>query len=241
MSGHSKWSQIKHKKAITDTKRGKIFSKMVRLISVAARAKGKDPEANPTLRTLIDKARSINMPIENIERAIAKGAGNLEGSQIDEFTVEAYGPGGSALVIEGTTDNNNRSISELKFLLSEHDGKLANPGSVLWLFERYGLIIIKVPAAKKDELELAAIDGGAQDIKWPDEETMEIYTKPEELEKIKKLLTEKNLRVDDSSLVWIPKNETHIEDQKVKERLEKLFEALDDNEDVNEVYTNVSD
>jgi YebC/PmpR family DNA-binding regulatory protein len=240
MSGHSKWSQIKHKKAITDVKKGKVFSKMVRLISVAARAKGKDPEANPNLRALIDKARSINMPIENIERAIAKGAGELEGSQIEEFTLEAYGPGGSALLIEGTTDNNNRSISELKFLLSEHNGKLANPGSVLWLFERYGLIILKAPAAKKDELELTAIDSGAQDIKWPDEETMEVYAKPEELEKIKKLLVEKGLKIDDSSLVWVPKNETSIEDQKAKEQLEKLFEALDDNEDVNEVYTNIS-
>ncbi len=241
MSGHSKWSQIKHKKAITDTKKGKIFSKMVRLISVAARAKGRDPEANPTLRTLIDKARSINMPIENIERAITKGTGELEGSQIEEFTLEAYGPGSSALVIEGTTDNKNRSISEIKFLLSEHAGKLANPGSVLWLFERYGLIIIKASAAKKDELELAAIDSGAQDIKWSDEETLEIYTKPEELEKIKKSLSEKNLKAEDSSLVWTPKNETQIADQKAKERLEKLFEALDDNEDVNEVYTNISD
>lgn len=240
MSGHSKWSQIKHKKAITDVKKGKVFSKMVRLISVAARAKGKDPEANPNLRALIDKARSINMPIENIERAIAKGAGELEGSQIEEFTLEAYGPGGSALLIEGTTDNNNRSISELKFLLSEHNGKLANPGSVLWLFERYGLIILKAPAAKKDELELTAIDSGAQDIKWPDEETMEVYAKPEELEKIKKLLVEKGLKIDDSSLVWVPKNETSIEDQKAKEQLEKLFEALDDHEDVNEVYTNIS-
>jgi len=239
MSGHSKWSQIKHKKAITDVKKGKVFSKMVRLISVAARAKGKDPEANPNLRTLIDKARSINMPIENIERAIAKGAGELEGSQIDEFIIEAYGPGGSALLIEGTTDNNNRSISELKFLLSEHNGKLANPGSVLWLFERYGLIIIKVSADKKEELELTAIDSGAQDIKWPDEETMEVYTKPEELEKVKKMLSEKKLKADDSSFVWVPKNETQIEDQKDKERLEKLFEALDDHEDVNEVYTNV--
>jgi YebC/PmpR family DNA-binding regulatory protein len=240
MSGHSKWSQIKHKKAITDTKKGKTFSKLVRLISVATRAKGKDPEANPTLRTLIDKARSINMPIETVERAIAKGAGELEGSQIEEFTLEAYGPGGSALVIEGTTDNNNRSISEIKFLLSEHDGKLATPGSVLWLFERYGLLIVEDSANKKDELELAAIDSGAQDIKWPDKETMEVYTKPEELEKIKKALLEKNIKADGGALVWVPKNETPPENQKTKERLEKLFEALDDNEDVNEVYTNIS-
>ena len=240
MSGHSKWSQIKHKKAVTDAKKGKIFSKMARLISVAGRPKGKDPEANPTLRALIDTARSLNMPLDNIARAIAKGAGELPGAQIEEFTLEAYGPGGSALIIEGTTDNNNRSISEIKFLLSEHGGKLANPGSVLWLFERQGLITIKISPAKKDELELAAIDVGAQDIKLSDEESMEIYTKPEELEKVKKSLLEKNIKAEDSSLVWSPKNEIKIENPKAKEKLGKLFEALDENEDVNEVYTNMN-
>jgi len=240
MSGHSKWSQIKHKKAITDAKKGKIFSKMVRLISVAARAKGKDPQANPTLRTLIDTARSLNMPIENVERAIAKGAGELEEAQIEELTLEAYGPGGSALVIEGTTDNTNRSISELKFLLSEHDGKLANPGSVLWLFERYGLIAVKISQDKKEAVELTAIDVGAEDIKFPDDETMEIYTKPGELEKVKKSLLEKNIKAEASSLVWSPKNEIEIKETKDKEKLEKLFEALDEHDDVNEIYSNTS-
>lgn len=241
MSGHSKWSQIKHKKAVTDAKKGKIFSKMVRLISVAARAKGKDPESNPTLRTLIDTARSLNMPVENIERAIAKGAGELEGSKIEEFLLEAYGPGGSALLIEGTTDNRNRTVSEIKYLLSEHDGKLANPGSVLWLFEHQGSLTAKTSPAKKDELELAAIDAGAQDIKWADEQTLEIYTKPEELEKTRKALEEKNIKADDASLVWMPKNEMQISDPKDKERLEKLFEALDDNDDVSEIYSNTND
>lgn len=238
MSGHSKWSQIKHKKAITDAKKGKIFSKMARLISVAARAKGKDPEANPTLRTMIDKARSLNMPLDNIERAIAKGAGELEGSQIEELTIEAYGPAGSALIIEGTTDNRNRSLSEIKFLLSQHDGKLANPGSVLWLFERYGLITVKASPAKKDELELTAIDSGAQDIRWPNEETMEVYTHPAELEKTKKLLEEKNIKTEETTLIWRPKNEIKIDGAKDNERLEKLFEALDEHDDVNEVYSN---
>lgn len=240
MSGHSKWSQIKHKKAITDSKKGKIFGKMAKLISVAAKAKGKDPSANPTLRTMIDKARSLNMPIENIERAIAKGAGELEGSQIEEFLLEAYGPGGSALLIEGATDNRNRSISELKFLLTEHNGKIANPGSVAYLFERRGLIIVKAAPAKKEELELEAIDAGAEDFKQPDEETLEIYTRPEDLEKVKKALEEKKIKAEDSSLVWIAKNETAVTDAKDQERLEKLFEALDEHDDVNEVYTNIS-
>ncbi|MBU4142809.1 YebC/PmpR family DNA-binding transcriptional regulator [Patescibacteria group bacterium] len=241
MSGHNKWSQIKHRKALTDAKKGKIFSQMARLITIASRAKGKDPQANPTLRTLMDKARSLNMPIDNIERAIAKGAGELEGAQIEEFVLEAYGPGGSALLIEGTTDNRNRSISELKFLLSEHNGKLANPGSVLYLFKRQGLIVVKTSPAQKEELELLAIDAGAQDIKQPDEETLEIYTKPDELDKIKKALEEKDIKAEDASLFWLAKNETQIEDPKDKECLEKLFEALDENEDVNEIYSNISD
>ncbi|HRY52238.1 MAG TPA: YebC/PmpR family DNA-binding transcriptional regulator [Candidatus Portnoybacteria bacterium] len=241
MSGHNKWSQIKHQKALTDAKKGKIFGKMARLITIAVRAKGKDPQVNPTLRTLIDKARSINMPLENVERAIAKGAGELEGVQIEEFLMEAYGPAGSALLIEGATDNRNRSISELKFLLSEHNGKPANPGSVLYLFERQGLIIIKASPAQKDELELLAIDAGAQDIKLADEETLEIYTKPDELDKIKKALEEKNIKIEDASLLWLAKSPIALAEAKDKERLEKLFEALDEHDDVNEVYSNIND
>jgi YebC/PmpR family DNA-binding regulatory protein len=241
MSGHNKWSQIKHRKALTDAKKGKVFSKMARLITIAARAKGKDPLVNPTLRTLMDKARSLNMPIDNVERAIAKGAGELPGAQIEEFLMEAYGPAGSALLIEGTTDNRNRTISELKFLLSEHNGKPANPGSVVYLFERLGLIIAKVSPAKKDELELLAIDAGAQDIQQPDGETLEIYTKPDELDKIKRSLEENHITAEEAFLMWQAKNETVIEGAADKERLEKLFEALDEHDDVNEVYTNIGD
>ena len=241
MSGHSKWSQIKHKKALTDAKRGKLFSKMARLITVAAREKGGDPASNPKLRMAIDKARSFNMPHENIERAVKRGTGDLEGVKIEEFILEAYGPAGAALIIEGKTDNKNRTVSELKHLLSQHDGKLANPGSVLWLFERRGLINLKKTGSlKKDILELSAIDAGAQDLRWLDEENLEIYTQPEELEKIKKLLEEKNIKIEEASLGWQPKNEITIDDPKTKERLEKLFETLDENDDVNEIYSNIS-
>ena len=240
MSGHNKWSQIKHRKALTDAKKGKVFSKMARLITIASRAKGKDPLSNPTLRTLMDKARSLNMPIDNVERAIAKGAGELEGSQIEEFLLEAYGPGGSALLVEGTTDNRNRTISELKFLLSEHNGKPANPGSVVYLFERQGLISVKTSPAKKDELELLAIDAGAQDIRQPDGETLEIYTMPEDLDKVKKILEEKDIKPEDASLIWLAKNGIAVNDAKDQERLEKLLEALDEHDDVNEVYTNIT-
>ncbi|MBU1102865.1 YebC/PmpR family DNA-binding transcriptional regulator [Patescibacteria group bacterium] len=240
MSGHSKWSQIKHKKALTDAKKGKVFSKLVRQIAIAARQKGVDPEANPNLRMLIEKARSFNMPQDNIERAIKKGAGELEGQKFEEFTLEAYGAGNTAIIIEGTTDNKNRTVSEIKFLLTQHNGKLANSGSVMWLFERCGAINIKKPAAAtKEDLELTAIDSGAQDFKWLDEENLEIVTQPEELEKVKKALAEKGLAADESSLDWRPKNEVTAPDEKTKEQLEKLFDALDENDDVSEIYSNL--
>jgi len=180
MSGHNKWSTIKHKKAITDSKRGKIFSKISRLISVAAKEKGGDPDSNPRLRTVIDKARGMNMPKENIERAIKKGTGQLEGVQIEEITYEAYGPSGIALIIEIITDNRNRAIAEIKHILNKFGGKLAETGSVKYVFDRQG----------------------------------------EE---------------------WIPKYPIEIIDEKTKTQLEKLFEALDDNDDIQEIYSNLKE
>jgi len=240
MSGHSKWSQIKHKKALTDAKKGKIFSKIVRQISIAARGKGGDPESNPNLRMLIEKARSFNMPQDNIERAVKKGTGELAGQKFEDFTLEAFGPGNVALIIEGTTDNKNRTVSEIKFLLSQYGGKLANIGSVLWLFERCGTIIIKKPAnADKETLELTAIDAGAQDFNWVDEENIEIDTKPEELEQVKKGLAEQNFLVSAGSLDWKPKNEIVVSEPKTKEQIESLLEALDENDDINEIYSNI--
>lgn len=240
MSGHSKWSQIKRQKALTDAKKGKIFSKMAKQISVAARAKGSDPEANPNLRMLIEKARSFNMPQDNIERAIKKGAGELEGQKYEDFSLEAFGPGNTALIIEGTSDNKNRTISEVKFLLSQHGGKFANIGSVLWLFDRCGTIILKKSEKNsKEDMELAAIDAGAEDFKWIDEENIEIDTKPDEVEKVKKNLAEKGFQSSESSLDWKPKNEVTVESSKDIEQLEKLLEALDDNEDINEIYSNL--
>jgi YebC/PmpR family DNA-binding regulatory protein len=239
MSGHSKWSQIKHKKAITDAKKGKAFSKMARQISVAARLKGGDPEINYNLRMLIDKARSANMPADNVERAIKKGTGEIEGAKIEEFTLEAFGPGNSALVIEGTTDNRNRTVSEIKHLLSQHNGKFATSGSVLWLFDHCGTINVSV-SSQKEELELTVIDSGAQDYKWIDGENFEVYTKPEELEKVKKALEDKKIKITDASLGWKPKNETEIADEKEKDKFEELLDALDESEDVNEIYSNVN-
>lgn len=240
MSGHSKWSQIKHKKALTDAKKGKIFSQLAQQITIASRQKGGDPETNSSLRMIVDKARSLNMPLDNIERAIKRGTGEIAGADIEEFLLEAYGPGGSALIIEGATDNKNRTVSEIKFLLNEGGGKLADPGSVLWLFEKGGLLSVKKqPGQSAEGLELAAIDSGAQDLKWLDEENLEIYTRPGDLTIIEKNLREKNIPITDSSLEWRPKSEIAIDDQQTKDRLEKLLEELDNNNNVNEIYSNV--
>ena len=240
MSGHSKWSQIKHKKAITDAKKGKLFSKLSNLISVVARQKGGDPDTNPQLRLTIEKARSFNMPSENIERAIKKGLGELEGIKMEELTIEAYGPAGTALIIEALTDNKNRTVSEIKYLLSQHGGKMAEAGSVLWLFERKGAIVINSSLAdtNKENLELLAIDCGAQDLRWQTQELLEIYTKAEDLEKVKRALEAKNVKLESFSLDWIPKNEVKIGNPKTKESLEKLLEALDEHQDVQEIYSN---
>jgi YebC/PmpR family DNA-binding regulatory protein len=239
MSGHSKWSQIKHKKALTDVKKGKVFSKMTRQITMAARAKGGDIETNPNLRMFVEKARSFNMPQDNIERAIKKGTGELEGVKYEEFLLEAFGPGGTALIVEGTTDNKNRTVSEIKFLLSEFGGKISTPGSVVWLFERQGVLRVTRAGRQKDEFELDAIEAGAQDLKWADDENLEIYTKTEELESVRKNLVQKKIIINESSLDWMAKDEVTISDQKIKERLEKLIEALDENDDISEIYSNI--
>ena len=241
MSGHSKWSQIKHKKALTDAKKGKLFSKFARQITIAAKQKGGDPEKNTTLRMFMEKARVFNMPQENIERAIRRGAGEIEGAKFDEFLIEAYGPGGIALMIEGAADNKNRAISEIKFILSEHRGKLAEGGAVAWLFERRGIINIALSENKisKDDIEMQAIESGAEDFKWLDNENLEIYTKPAELDKIKHFLEAQNVKINEASLGWQPKNEIAASDEKTNQQAQKLFEALDENDDVNEIYSNL--
>ncbi|MBI4709317.1 MAG: YebC/PmpR family DNA-binding transcriptional regulator [Candidatus Portnoybacteria bacterium] len=243
MSGHSKWSQIKHKKALTDAKKSKVFSKLARLISVAARQKGGDQNTNPQLRIIAEKARSLNMPNENIERAIKRGTGEIEGGKIEEITLEAYGPEGIALIIEAVTDNKNRTISEIKFLLSQHGGKMAEIGSVNWLFEKKGVIYVDSTNESnnqkgKEELELTAIEAGAQDLKWSDETMLEIYTRLEDFEKTKEEIGLKNIKIESSAPESVPKSEIKVENEKSKEQIKKLLEALDENDDVNEIYSN---
>ncbi len=238
MSGHSHWAGIKHKKELTDKKRGKIFSKVAKMIAIAAR-NGGNPDMNPGLRLTLEKAKSVNMPNDNIERAIKKGTGEDKEGRLEEIIYEAYGPGGIPLIIEIITYNKNRTISEIRHLLSQYGGRLGETGSVKWMFEQKGVIEVNPEGKNKEELELAAIDAGADDIKSRGE-FLEIQTKPENLEKVRENLEKIGIKIEDASLGWMPKNEIELTDESVKKQLEGLFESLDENEDVKEIYCNVN-
>jgi len=240
MSGHSHFSSIRHKKEITDQKRGKIFSKLARQISVAAREKGGNPETNPSLRMAIEKAKEFNMPKDNIERAIKRGTGELEGEKLEEVIYEAYGPGNIALIIEGITDNKNRALGEIRNILNQHQAKLAESGSVKWMFERKGAITLRTTdnyPINKEDLELLAIEAGAEDIYWHND-VLDVFTKIEDLEKVKKNLEKQGIKVESASLDWVAKDKIELE-EKQKIAAEKLFEALDENDTVQEIYSNL--
>jgi len=240
MSGHSKWSTIKRKKGVLDAKRGQIFTKMAKMITVAAKQGGGDPDANFKLRLAIDKAKSVNMPSDNIERAIKKGTGELaEGMQMEEIIYEAYGPGGAALIIEVITDNKNRTLSEIKHILSKNDGRLSEAGSVNWMFEKKGAIRIPFSSNdKKEEIEMAAIDVGASDIVEEDK-SLVVYTDPSQFVKIKKSIEDEDFKYDSAEIELSPTNPLKIKDEKVLEKIEKLMEMLGEQEDVNEIYSNL--
>jgi YebC/PmpR family DNA-binding regulatory protein len=243
MSGHSHARTIKHQKELTDKKRGQIFSKMARVIWIAVKQGGPNPETNSKLRLAIETAHSFRMPNENIERAIKRATGEISEEKLEEVMYEAYGPGGIAIIIEGITGNKNRTLGEVKQILNQHNGKLVNEGAIRWMFDRKGVIIINTteqqPEIKNEELELKAIEAGAEDLYWHDN-LLDIYTKPEELEKTKKNLEEKNVKIDSVSLDWVAKEEITVSDRE-REACQKLFEALDENEAVQNVYSNLKD
>ncbi|AZR73114.1 transcriptional regulator [Anoxybacter fermentans] len=239
MAGHSKWANIKHKKAKEDAKRGKLFSKLSKKITVAAKNGGGDPNANPELRMLIQKAKEANMPNENIERAIKKGTGELEGVTYEHFTYEGYGPGGIALYIELMSDNRNRTAAEIRHLLSKNGGNLGESGCVAWMFERKGQIVIdgSEKAFDEDELMMAALEAGAEDVEVEDK-LATIYTAPGDLMDVRENLVNAGYIISDAEVAMIPKNTVEINDPDVARKVLKLMDILEDHDDVQEVYSN---
>lgn len=239
MAGHSKWANIKHKKSREDAKRGKIFTKLIREISVAAREGGSDPAANPRLRSLVEEARAANMPQENITRAIKKGSGELEGAHYEESIYEGYGPGGIALVIETLSDNKNRTVADLRHVFSKHGGSLASSGSVLWMFDRKGVVRIKKDAQVTEDLLIEKLMScGIEDIVESEDE-FSIVCDPASLAGLNEKVKEFGFAISGTSIDWVPRESMKVQDVSDEEKALKLLEILDDLDDVNEVYTNL--
>lgn len=237
MSGHSKWHSIKHKKMATDAKRGKIFTKHAKLIAVAARGGG-DPTMNPSLRMAIDNARAENMPYDNIERAIKKGTGeSKDAAQIEEVLYEGFGPGGVALYIETLTDNRNRTISSLKTIVSKNGGNMGAAGSVGYLFKKKGMIDVPLNGKSTDDIELAAIDAGAEDIKV-EGELVEVYTDPQALAQVRASLEKAGIKAEAARLTYVPQTEIAVGDEETARKIIQLIEAIESDEDVTTVYSN---
>jgi len=236
MSGHSKWHSIKHKKMAMDARKGKIFTKIIREIMVAAKTGGPNPETNPRLRLAIEKAKSVNMPNENIQRAIKKGIGEEGGVNYEQVTYEGYGPGGVAIFVEVLTDNKNRSASEIRSIFSRHNGNLAGAGSVSWIFERKGLISVKKENVEEDKLMSIILDAGAEDMKV-EKDTYDVITSPENFENVKKVIEMNKIPIENASITYIPKSTVSLEGKEA-EQLLRLLDELEESEDVQNVYAN---
>lgn len=236
MSGHSKWSTIKHKKAKVDAERGKAFTRLIKDITMAAREGGGDETTNPCLRTAIAAGRAANMPTANIERAIKKGTGELPGVTYEEGLLEGYGPGGVAIYIEVLTDNRNRTVAEVRHILSKHGGSLAESGAVSWMFEKKGLITVPGEGLDEDELLLIVMDAGAEDL-TKEEDFFEITSSTDDLEKVRSALESNGVKVESYGLTQYPKNTVKVEG-KDAEHLLKILDFLEDHDDVQQVYSN---
>ena len=236
MSGHSKWHSIKHKKAVTDARRGKAFTGLIKEITIAARLGGGDVEFNPRLRLAVDKAKSANMPKDNIERAIKKGTGELEGYNLEEISYEGYGPGGVAILIEATTDNKNRTVGELRHFFSKNGGNLGESGSVNWLFEKKGYVVVNRDVVNEDVLFEVALDAGAEDIN-EDGSNWEILTKLESFQVVQDALSAKNIQILGAEIGMIPQNSVKLDGKYAKQML-KLMDSLENHEDVTNVWAN---
>jgi YebC/PmpR family DNA-binding regulatory protein len=236
MSGHSKWASIKHQKGVADARRGQLFTKLTREIIVAVRDGGSNPEANFRLRLAIQKARDSNMPMDNIERSIKKGSGELGGAILTEITLEGYGPNGIAILVEAFTDNRNRTIQEVRSTFSKHGGSLGESGCVAWIFDNKGLIMVKTDSLDADDLALNAIDAGADDVKV-ESGYVEIYTKPEEMEIVRSALEAKNIAVDSAELTKVPRTVVQLDDKAAMQTL-KLLDKLEELDEVQHVSSN---
>ena len=238
MSGHSKWSSIKHKKGAADAKRGKLFSKLSRAIIVAAKEGGPDPAANLALQNAIEKARSYSMPKDNIERAIARGSGAEPDAQAFETVIyEGYGPGGVAVIVEALTDNRNRTASDIRHAFDKNDGNLGGSGAVAWLFERRGLVLVPADGVDEDELTLAAAEGGADDVSR-DGSTYQVVSAPEALTTVREALEGAGFTIDSAELTLVPKTTVEVADETAAKKILRLIDRLEENDDVQDVYAN---
>lgn len=236
MSGHSKWHSIKHKKAAADAKRGKLFTKIIRELSVAARMGGGDPEINPRLRKAITEAKAVNMPAENIKRAIMKGTGQLEGISYEEVNYEGYGPGGVAILVEALSDNRNRTVSELRHIFSKNGGRIGESGCVSWMFKRKGYVVVEKSKASEETLLDIALNSGAEDLR-DDGSNYEIISTPENYDAVVDALKKNNVEIATSSLAFVPQTYVKLEGKQAQQLL-RLMEELEDHDDVQHVWAN---
>ncbi len=237
MSGHSKWSTIKHKKAASDVKRGKIFTKIIKEITVAARlGGGGDPSANPRLRAAIQAAKTENMPKENIERAVKKGTGDLEGVSYDESIYEGYGPGGAAVLVDSLTDNKNRAVSEIRHIFAKNGGSMGESGCVAWMFSKKGYIVVEGTAVSEDALMETTLEAGAEDVR-EDDGTFEVIAAPEDFEKVRAAIETAKIPIAAAEVTMLPQTTLSLADKEA-EQMVRLMEMLEDCEDVQKVYTN---
>jgi len=236
MSGHSKWSTIKRKKGAADAKRGKMFTKLIKEITIAAREGGGDPGANPRLRLAVDNAKAANMPADNIERAIKKATGELEGVIFLELTYEGYGPSGVAVLVEVATDNKNRTVAEVRHLFSKYNGSLGENGSVAWMFDRKGVITLPTQDKTEDDIMDIVLEAGAEDL-HTEEDFFEVQTDLESFDRVRKALLANELQIENASLQWIAKNVVKVNGEDA-EKVIKLIDALDESDDVQNVFSN---
>jgi YebC/PmpR family DNA-binding regulatory protein len=238
LSGHSKWSSIKHKKGAADAKRGKLFSKLSRAIIVAAREGGPDPAANLALQNAVEKARSYSMPKDNIERAIARGSGaDSDSTAFDTVVYEGYGPSGVAVIVEALTDNRNRTASDVRHVFAKNDGNLGGSGAVSWLFERRGIVLVSADAVDEDELTLAAAEGGADDVSL-DGSTYQIVSAPEALTAVRETVERAGFAIESAELSLVPKTTVEVADESSAKKVLRLIDQLEENDDIQDVYAN---